>query len=107
MAEENDDPKVTGSMLDRRTVIALVAGGAAALSSGAAAAAPSRQAQGVVAEHEWARTLARQISVQLPEAARQLPGLGLTSDQIEQLQRAFENTLVTNMGCGLPPVPGS
>ena len=107
MAEVNDDPK-TGSMLDRRTVLrtAVIAGGAAALAGSAAAATP-KEAQAVVAEREWARTLARQIAVQLPEAARQIPSLCLTSDQLEQLQRAFENTLVTNMGCALPPLPGS
>jgi hypothetical protein len=102
MPNANDEPKgPTGSMFDRRTVIrsALVVGGVSALGGGAAAI--DSQAA-VVSEHEWARTLARQVSVQLPEAARQVPGLCLTADQIEELRAAFENTLVTNMGCGLP-----
>ena len=109
MADANDEPKGTGSILDRRTMIrsALVAGGAAALASGAAAATPRESQAAIVAEREWARTLARSVAGQLPEAARQIPGLCLTSDQIEQLKQAFENTLVTNMGCALPPLPGS
>jgi hypothetical protein len=56
-----------------------------------------------VAEREWARALARHVANQLPEAARQIPDLCLTPDQLEQLRRVFENTLITNMGCELPP----
>jgi hypothetical protein len=57
----------------------------------------------VVAEREWARTLARHVSNQLQEAARQIPDLCLTPAQLEQLRIAFENTLITNMGCAMPP----
>ena len=56
-----------------------------------------------VAEREWARVLARRVSNQLPEAIRQLPGLQLTPAQVEELRRVFENTLITNMGCEVPP----
>jgi hypothetical protein len=52
-----------------------------------------------VAEREWARILARRVANQLPEAIRQLPDLQLTAAQVESLRAAFENTLVTNMGC--------
>ncbi len=57
----------------------------------------------IVAEREWARSLARHVSNQLQEAARQLPDLCLTPDQLEQLRKALENTLITNMGCKVPP----
>jgi len=50
-------------------------------------------------EQEWARALARFVSNQLPQAVRQLPDFPLNSDQVAVLQNAFENTLVTNMGC--------
>lgn len=105
MEKVKDDPKgATGSELDRRTVLrnALVVGGVSALAGSAAAMTPMSP-EAVVAEREWARTLARQVSNQLQEAARQLPDLCLTSDQLERLRRAFENTLVTNMGCDAPP----
>jgi hypothetical protein len=52
-----------------------------------------------VAEREWARILARRVANQLPEAIRQLPDLQLTAAQVDSLRAAFENTLVTNMGC--------
>ncbi|HJZ77770.1 MAG TPA: hypothetical protein VKE51_38845 [Vicinamibacterales bacterium] len=55
-----------------------------------------------VGEREWARTLARHVADQLPEAARQIPGLGLTPEQIEELRKVFENTLITNMGSVVP-----
>ena len=51
------------------------------------------------AEREWARVLARRIANQLPETLRQLPDIQLTDVQVEELRKAFENTLVTNMGC--------
>jgi len=98
----------TGSKLDRRAVIrgALMAGGITALAGVAmpkkalaAQAAPGALA----AEREWARALARHVANQLPEAVRTLPDLGLTRDQIQELRRAFENTLITNMGCEVPP----
>jgi hypothetical protein len=50
-------------------------------------------------EQEWARALARFIANQLPEAVRQVGDIQLNADQVAVLQRAFENTLVTNMGC--------
>jgi hypothetical protein len=56
-----------------------------------------------VAEREWARILARRIANQLPEAIRQAPGIQLTAAQVEELKRVFENTLITNMGCEVPP----
>lgn len=56
-----------------------------------------------VAERDWARILARQVANQLPEAIRQIHGIQLTSAQVEELRTAFENTLVTNMGCEHPP----
>jgi hypothetical protein len=56
-----------------------------------------------VAEREWARVLARRVANQLPEALRQLPDIQLTPAQVEELRRTFENTLITNMGCEVPP----
>ena len=50
-------------------------------------------------EQEWARALARFVTNQLPQAVSQVSDIQLTSDQVAVLQRAFENTLVTNMGC--------
>ena len=50
-------------------------------------------------EQEWARALARFVSNQLPQAVSQVGGIQLNSDQVAVLQRAFENTLLTNMGC--------
>ena len=103
MPKPNDEPKRSaGSKLDRRAMMrtALVVGGVSAL-AGAAAAAP-RESEAVVAEREWARALARHVANQLPEAARQIPDLCLNSDQLEQLRKVFENTLITNMGCETP-----
>ncbi len=57
----------------------------------------------IVAEREWARALARHVANQLPEAIRQVPNLQLTPIQIEELRRVFQNTLITNMGCEVPP----
>src|ERR1700746_1345768 len=102
MAKPDDEPiRSAGTPVDRRAVLrtALVAGGVSALGRGAAVA---QDAQGAfVAEREWARTLARSVADQLREAARQVPNLCLTADQVEQLRRAFENTLVINMGCDI------
>jgi len=100
MPKTKDEPKrSTGPKLDRRAVIrgALAVGGVSAVSRGAATP------QAFVGEREWARTLARHVSNQLQEAARQIPDLPLTPDQLEQLRKAFENTLITNMGCENPP----
>ena len=56
--------------------------------------------QAVIAvEQEWARALARFVTNQLPQAISQVSDIQLNADQIAVLQRAFENTLVTNMGC--------
>ena len=57
----------------------------------------------ITAEREWARVLARHIANQLPEAIHEVRDLQLTGDQIEELRKAFENTLVINMGCERPP----
>jgi hypothetical protein len=57
----------------------------------------------LVSEREWARVLARHVAEQLPEAILQVPNVDLSGDQIEEIRRAFENTLVTNMGCETPP----
>src|SRR5215471_6569671 len=108
MPKSKDESKrTTTPKLDRRALIrgALAAGGAAAVAGGAAGVArgASTPQTTVPAEREWARILARHVSNQLQEAALQVPNLGLTGDQIEQLRRAFENTLVTNMGCESPP----
>jgi hypothetical protein len=56
-----------------------------------------------VAEREWARILARRVANQLPEAIRQVRDVQLTPAQVEELRAAFENTLITNMGCEVPP----
>jgi hypothetical protein len=56
-----------------------------------------------VAEREWARALARHVANQLPEAIRQVPDLQLTPVQVQELRKVFENTLITNMGCEVPP----
>jgi len=99
MSNSNDEPKGSGG-LDRRAVIrgALAVGGASML-AGAAAAKPQTT---VVAEREWARALARHIVNQLPEAIRQVRDVQLTDTQILEIQQAFQNTLVTNMGCEVP-----
>jgi hypothetical protein len=102
MAKPEDEPRYADTGLDRRAVIrtALVVGGASALGGGAAMARENPGA--FAAEREWARALARQVADQLPEAARLTPELNLTPDQLERLRTAFENTLVTNMGCVNP-----
>jgi Spy/CpxP family protein refolding chaperone len=86
---------------------ALAVGGVSALAGPAAAAsqagAATRPEAAVLAEREWARALARHIANQLPEAVRQLPELQLTEEQVQTLRRVFQNTLVTNMGCEVPP----
>ena len=95
-----------GRKLDRRAMMrtALVVGGASALAGPVAAAAQeTRPGPAIIAEREWARALARHVANQLPEAVRQLPELQLTEAQVEMLRRVFQNTLVTNMGCEVPP----
>ncbi|SRR6266853_1603949 len=95
MSKSNDGSKG----LDRRAVVrgALAIGGASLLGG---AAAISQTA--FVAEREWARVLARHVANQLQEAVRTVPELQLTQAQVTELRRAFENTLVTNMGCEVP-----
>jgi len=95
MSKPNDAPKG----VDRRAVMrgALAIGGASIL--GGVAATPQTA---VVSEREWARVLARHVANQLQEAVRTVPELGLTQVQVVELRRAFENTLVTNMGCDVP-----
>jgi hypothetical protein len=53
----------------------------------------------LVVEKEWGRALARQVASQLPEALRRVPNIRLSAKQIEEIQKAFENKLVANMGC--------
>ena len=98
MSEPKDEPKG----LDRRAVMrgAIAVGGASLL--GGTAAMPQNV---VVSEREWARVLARHMANQLQEAARTVPELGLTQPQVVALRAAFENTLVTNMGCEVPTDP--
>jgi hypothetical protein len=95
MSEPKDEPKG----LDRRTVMrgALALGGASIL--GGVAAMPQNA---VISEREWARVLARHMANQLQETVRTVPELQLTDAQVTELRRAFENTLVTNMGCDVP-----
>ena len=57
----------------------------------------------IIAEREWARVLARHVANQLPEALSRVRDIQLTADQVDELRRVFENTLVVNMGCEVPP----
>jgi hypothetical protein len=95
MSKPKDAPKG----VDRRTVMrgALAVGGASILSG--VAAMPQNA---IVSEREWARVLARHMANQLQETVRTVPELGLTQVQVVELRRAFENTLVANMGCDVP-----
>lgn len=49
-------------------------------------------------EKAWGVAFARSLASELPAAAREVPDLGLTSRQINQLRVAFENRLVQSMG---------
>jgi hypothetical protein len=95
MSKPNDESKG----LDRRSVMkaALAVGGASVLG-----AVPAMPQTAVVSEREWARVLARHMANQLQETVRTVPELQLTDAQVTELRRAFENTLVTNMGCEVP-----
>jgi hypothetical protein len=95
-------PNEEGKGLDRRAVMrgALAIGGASLL--GGTAAMPQNA---VISEREWARVLARHMANQLQEAARTVPELGLSQPQVVALRQAFENTLVTNMGCDVVDQP--
>jgi hypothetical protein len=98
MSKPNDESKG----LDRRSVMkaALAVGGASLLGG---VAATSQTA--VISEREWARVLARHVANQLQEAVRTVPELGLTQAQVIELRRAYENTLVANMGCDVIDQP--
>ena len=96
------EPKDEQKGLDRRTVMrgALALGGASILGG-----VPAMPQNAVISEREWARVLARHMANQLQEAARTVPELGLTQAQVVELRQAFENTLVTNMGCEVDQPP--
>ena len=49
-------------------------------------------------EKAWAVALARDISSNIPEAVRSVPGLTLTDDQIAALRSAFALRLIRTMG---------
>ena len=100
MSDSNDGSKG----LDRRAVMrgALAIGGASLLSG-----TDAMPQNAVISEREWARVLARHMANQLQEAARTVPELGLTQVQVVELRQAFENTLVTNMGCDVVDQPPS
>ena len=57
-------------------------------------------------EKAWAVAIARELSAELPAAARDA-NLGLTSHQIQQLRIAFENQLVESMGEDADETPGA
>jgi hypothetical protein len=50
-------------------------------------------------EQEWARAMARYVANQLPQAIAQVRDVRLTDAQVDEIRTAFENTLITNMGC--------
>lgn len=49
-------------------------------------------------EKAWAVAIARDLASELPAAVRDLPDLGLTNRQINELRIAFENRLIESMG---------
>lgn len=49
-------------------------------------------------EKAWAVALARDVSSEVPEAVKQVPGLNLNPRQVAALQRAFEVRLLRSMG---------
>ena len=49
-------------------------------------------------EKAWAVALARDISSNIPEAVRSVPGLTLTDAQIAALRSAFALRLIRSMG---------
>lgn len=105
MAKNNDESRPsTDAKLDRRAVIrrALVVGGVSAVVGAGSALSPAAAMPQGPSEREWARALARGVANQLPEAIRQARGIQLTAAQVEELRRAFENTLINNMGCEGP-----
>ena len=96
--KKRDFLKTTGAALSGAAVT-----GFAAITAEGKPGASAISKDAVVAEREWARALSRHVAEQLPEAIRQVPHLRLNGDQVEELRRAFENTLITNMGCEEPP----
>lgn len=91
--KKRDFLKTTGAAL----------GGAAitGIAAGKTEAETGETAMAQVTEREWARALARHVAQQLPEAIRQVPDIQacLSNEQIQELREAYENTLITNMGC--------
>jgi hypothetical protein len=73
----------------------------AAITGMASIKADAQAAQ--LSEREWARALARHVADQLPQAIRMVRGLNLSPEQIQDLRKAYENTLITNMGCQRSP----
>jgi hypothetical protein len=57
-------------------------------------------------EKAWAVALARDISSNIPEAVRSVPGLALTDAQIGALRSAFQLRLVRTMGEDSDETPG-
>jgi hypothetical protein len=90
--KKRDFLKTTGAALSGAAFTTMAA------SKAGAATGDTSEAQ-LPAEREWARALARHVSQQLPEAISQVPGLDLSPQQVQELRRAYENTLITNMGC--------
>jgi hypothetical protein len=57
-------------------------------------------------EKAWAVALARDISSNIPEAVRSVPGLTLTDAQIAALRSAFALRLIRTMGEDTAETPG-
>ena len=53
----------------------------------------------ITVEKEWGRALARFVANQLPQAISEVRDIQLTLDQVDELRKVFENTLINNMGC--------
>jgi hypothetical protein len=49
-------------------------------------------------EKAWAQGLARDVSLDIPEAVQNVPGLTLTDVQVAALQVAFQARLLRTMG---------
>jgi len=58
-------------------------------------------------EKEWGVAIARQLAAELPAAVRDVPDLGLTKRQIDELRLAFENRLIQSMGEDADETPAS
>ena len=57
-------------------------------------------------EKAWAVALARDISSNIPEAVRSVPGLALTDAQVAALRSAFQLRLIRTMGEDSDKTPG-